>query len=192
MQEIFGAPSLVAVLRVLNQITQAISGRELARRSGMNDRTCRLALKRLETLNVIEKIGSGKTILFKLNRKNYFTKSILGSLFNKEKNYLNAIIAELQHQLQPNSKWSCVYGSVAKQKDTVSSDFDILIIVDNEMMVEKLENKIPQLISLMYTKFGIALSPLILSYNQWDADNQFQELKSDVQKHHIQISGTKC
>jgi len=37
MQEIFGAPSHIAILRVLNQITQGISGRELSRHATIND-----------------------------------------------------------------------------------------------------------------------------------------------------------
>ena len=189
MQEIFSAPSYIAILRVLNQITQGISGRELARRAAINDRTCRLALGRLEQLGLVENLGTGKVKLFRLNRKNYFAKTVLPSLFVGEVSFLGSLIEKLQEALIDKCKWACIYGSVAKKMDVEFSDLDMLIIVKDEKEIENLQDKMTELISSIISGFGLSLSPVILTDFQWRKGKQFQELKKNVIQDHIPIVG---
>ena len=189
MQEIFSAPSYIAILRVLNQITQGISGRELARRAVINDRTCRLALGRLEQLGLVENLGTGKVKLFRLNRKNYFAKTVLPSLFVGEVSFLGSLIEKLQEVLIDKCKWACIYGSVAKKMDVEFSDLDMLIIVKDEKEIENLQDKMTELISSIISGFGLSLSPVILTDFQWRKGKQFQELKKNVIQDHIPIVG---
>ena len=189
MQEIFGAPSHIAILRVLNQITQGISGRELARRAAINDRTCRLALGRLEQLGLVENLGTGKIKLFRLNRKNYFAKTVLPSLFVGEVSFLGSLIEKLQEALIDKCKWACIYGSVAKKMDVEFSDLDMLIIVKDEKEIENLQDKMTELISSIISGFGLSLSPVILTDFQWRKGKQFQELKKNIIQDHIPIVG---
>jgi len=129
LQEIFRAASHVAILRVLNQLTGGISGRELARRAEINDRTCRLSLKRLEYLNVIEYLGSGKTKLVRLNRQSFFTKSIISGLFEAERDYLKSVViddkldvcdqleTQMQHVVDSyQCEWKTTIGDESKLK----------------------------------------------------------------------------
>ena len=189
MQEIFSAPSYIAILRVLNQITQGISGRELARRAAINDRTCRLALGRLEQLGLVENLGTGKIKLFRLNRKNYFAKTVLPSLFVGEVSFLGSLIEKLQEALIDKCKWACIYGSVAKKMDVEFSDLDMLIIVKVEKEIENLQDKMTELISSIISGFGLSLSPVILTDFQWRKGKQFQELKKNIIQDHIPIVG---
>jgi len=189
MQEIFGAPSHIAILRLLNQITQGISGRELARRAAINDRTCRLALGRLEQLGLVENLGTGKVKLFRLNRKNYFAKTVLPSLFVGEVSFLGSLIEKLQEALIDKCKWACIYGSVAKKMDVEFSDLDMLIIVKDEKEIENLQDKMTELISSIISGFGLSLSPVILTDFQWRKGKQFQELKKNIIQDHIPIVG---
>ena len=189
MQEIFSAPSHIAILRVLNQITQGISGRELARRAAINDRTCRLALGRLEQLGLIENLGTGKIKLFRLNRKNYFAKTVLPSLFVGEVSFLGSLIEKLQEVLIDKCKWACIYGSVAKKMDVEFSDLDVLIIVSSEKKVKGLQDKMTVLTSSIFTGFGLSMSPVILTDFQWRKGKQFHELKKNVILDHIPLVG---
>ena len=189
LQEIFSAPSYIAILRVLNQITQGISGRELARRASINDRTCRLALGRLEQLGLVENLGIGKIKLFRLNRKNYFAEKVLPSLFVGEVSFLGALIEKLQEALKGNCKWACVYGSVAKKMDVETSDLDVLVVVKGEKEMKIMQDKMTELISSIISGFGLSLSPVILTDFQWCKGKQFQELKKNVIQDHIPLVG---
>ena len=189
MQEIFSAPSHIAILRVLNQITQGISGRELARRAAINDRTCRLALGRLEQLGLVENLGIGKIKLFRLNRKNYFAEKVLPSLFVGEVSFLGSLIEKLQEALKGNCKWACVYGSVAKKMDVETSDLDVLVVVKGEKEMKIMQDKMTELISSIISGFGLSLSPVILTDFQWRKGKQFQELKKNVIQDQIPLVG---
>ena len=189
MQEIFSAPSHIAILRVLNQITQGISGRELARRAAINDRTCRLALGRLEQLGLVENLGIGKIKLFRLNRKNYFAEKVLPSLFVGEVSFLGSLIEKLQEALKGNCKWACVYGSVAKKMDVETSDLDVLVVVKGKKEMKIMQDKMTELISSIISGFGLSLSPVILTDFQWRKGKQFQELKKNVIQDQIPLVG---
>ena len=189
MQEIFSAPSHIAILRVLNQITQGISGRELARRAAINDRTCRLALGRLEQLGLVENLGIGKIKLFRLNRKNYFAEKVLPSLFVGEVSFLGSLIEKLQEALKGNCKWACVYGSVAKKMDVETSDLDVLVVVKGEKEMKIMQDKMTELISSIISGFGLSLSPVILTDFQWRKGKQFQELKKNIIQDQIPLVG---
>ena len=189
LQEIFSAPSSIAILRVLNQITQGISGRELARRAAINDRTCRLALGRLEQLGLVENLGIGKIKLFRLNRKNYFAEKVLPSLFVGEVSFLVTLIEKLQLSLNNECEWACIYGSVAKKMDVETSDLDVLIIVSSEKNVKGLQDKMTELTSSIFTGFGLSLSPVILTDFQCRKGKQFQELKKNVIQDQIPLVG---
>ena len=189
MQEIFSAPSYIAILRVLNQITQGISGRELARRAAINDRTCRLALGRLEQLGLVENLGIGKIKLFRLNRKNYFAEKVLPSLFVGEVSFLGSLIEKLQEALKGNCKWACVYGSVAKKMDVETSDLDVLVVVKGEKEMKIMQDKMTELISSIISGFGLSLSPVILTDFQWRKGKQFQELKKNIIQDQIPLVG---
>ena len=191
MHQIFAAPSHIAIFRVLNQLNQGISGRELARRAGINDRTCRLALQRMENLNLVEYLGSGKTILFRLNRKNYFAKNMFFYLFEKENEYFDTVIYQLKDYLLNKCVWSCIYGSVVEKTDTSSSDLDVLIIVKNLQSLDTFLENISVLVSAVFVEFGLSLSPIVLLTEQWMNDNQFKNLKKDVFRNHIHLTGMR-
>jgi predicted nucleotidyltransferase len=148
-----------------------------------------LALGRLEQLGLVENLGTGKIKLFRLNRKNYFAKTVLPSLFVGEVSFLGSLIEKLQEALIDKCKWACIYGSVAKKMDVEFSDLDMLIIVKDEKEIENLQDKMTELISSIISGFGLSLSPVILTDFQWRKGKQFQELKKNVIQDHIPIVG---
>ncbi len=188
-QEIFRAPSHVAILRVLNQLNQGISGRELARRARINDRTCRLSLKRLEYLGVTEYLGTGKTKLIRLNRKNYFAKSIMPEIFKGEQNFFKSALVSIKELVPEDCEWACIYGSVAKKSDTMLSDVDLLLLVSNEAKIDDMQDMITDMITDHFEIYGLSISPLILTIDQWAEDIQFRDLKTNIINYHINLSG---
>ncbi|MBC8322024.1 MAG: nucleotidyltransferase domain-containing protein [Candidatus Marinimicrobia bacterium] len=191
LQKILAAPSHISILRVLNQLNQGINGRETARRAGINDRTCRLSLLRLEQLNLIENLGSGKTKLFRLNRNHYFNKHALSALFTLENEYLPMLKRILKKDLHGKCVWACIYGSVAKKTDTEESDLDVCIVANDENSVNQLENLIMKWNQNIYMKFGLSFSPVILTLDQWQNSKEYRDLINDVIRNHIPLAGTK-
>lgn len=190
LQEIFAAPSHIAILRVLEPLMHGLSGRELARRANINDRTCRLALERLEAINIVQNIGSGKTKLFQLNREHYSMGPVLSQLFSEERRFFPAVQARIKNVLEGKCVWACLYGSVVKQEDTKDSDLDVLILIKDDADPDKVETLVAGLIPKLYQVYGLSISPIILTIHQWQEDTQYHVLKAEIQRDHIDLIGS--
>ncbi len=88
---IFSAPSNVGVLRVLKDSKQGMSGRAIAREAGFNHRAIARAVAKLETLGLIERQGSGKTQLIRLNFEHLLVKDVLLPMFADEKRTMGSL-----------------------------------------------------------------------------------------------------
>jgi len=99
------------------------------------------------------------------------------------------LIEKLQEALIDKCKWACIYGSVAKKMDVEFSDLDVLIIVEDEKEIENLQDKMTELISSIISEFGLSLSPILLTNNQWRIEKRFLNLKESVMQDHIPLVG---
>lgn len=158
---ILGAPSHIAVLRALLDIREGLSGREVARRAGINHQTCAAALIKLENRGVVRRLGSGRSQLFRLNRQNDLVKTILEPMFEEErKKFLS-----MQEQLAEVVKGSCVsgvlFGSVSRGEETAASDYDIALIVEKKN--SRIHSVVQYLVARGMEEWGIRVSPVVLT-----------------------------
>jgi predicted nucleotidyltransferase len=79
-------------------------------------------------------------------------------LFSEIKNTINKI--------DPNAE-IVIYGSYARGTHNENSDLDVLILVDNDKINLKLENKLSYPLYDLEFETGQIISPLILSKNDW-------------------------
>src|SRR5262245_2633403 len=80
---VFAAPSQIAVLRVLRNVTGA-TGREVARRAGITPKAAHDALARLERARIVQREGAGRAYLFRLNRRHRLVERALLPLLDEE------------------------------------------------------------------------------------------------------------
>ena len=92
-----------------------------------------------------------------------------------------------EQRLHNNCVWAWIYGSVAQNTDSETSDLDVLIVVKDEQKVDLLENKITTWSADIYTNFGLSFSPVILTADQWQNSKQFHNLKENVIQSNIPL-----
>ena len=190
LEKLFQAPSHFSVLRVLYPLKEGLSGREIARRANINDRNCRLILKRLELLGLVFYQGSGRVRLYQLNRKHFFVEHFLAPLFNNEPKLLDGIKEQLKGTIGELCLWMGIFGSTAKGEDTVESDLDILVLVKNEEQQEILLESLDELEGKLHEMYGVALSPIVMTIKEWRKTNRsFRDTKADIIAHHITLVG---
>lgn len=157
---VFVSPSVIKVVRVLNERIVAISGRETARLAHITHRSALKALTALESLKIVKRQVGGRDHLFTLNRDNYISSEILSVMFNNEKEFSNRIFLLIKKRLSKVTESIIVFGSVARKEETVTSDLDICIIYKgNKKEIENLVNKI---FNELDKKFAVTLAPLYL------------------------------
>jgi len=189
LESLFQAPSHVSVLRVLYGLKEGVSGREVARRAGVSDRTSRLVLERLEAMNLVVFSGSGKIRLYRLNRGHFFVKSILEKVFSAESKFSSGILEELSVDLEKRCRWACIFGSTARAEDSQHSDLDLLILVDRKDEKVVIENSLQEWLAKYYQVYGLSLEPLVLTVSEWSRDSRYRSLKDDIKSSFITLVG---
>jgi predicted transcriptional regulator len=84
---VFSSSSIIPILRELNSRKTAVTGREIARLSGMTHRSALKALENLEAINLVKKQVAGRTYYFTINREHYLYKKIVSIIFKSEKDF---------------------------------------------------------------------------------------------------------
>ena len=106
LEYILNPPSVIPVLRVLNERVAGISGREAARLSGLSIRAAQIALSKLTETKIVNRHIGGRDYLFNLNRDNFLTQNIISRLFDFEKDFKQNIFALIKKIQKYNKAFS--------------------------------------------------------------------------------------
>lgn len=164
---IFATWSNIAVLRVLSNVKTPLSGREIAKLSGMSAPSALESLSSLENLNVIIRQRGGREHFFTLNRENYFVKKVIIPVITSEKNFPREIFREIKNNLQDFALSAILFGSTARGEEEVQSDFDLCIVYQGITNRKKIENVIPKLREILHQKYGVSLAPFLITKKEF-------------------------
>jgi len=157
---VFSAPSNVAVVRVLKDNKRGMSGRAIAREAGFNHRAVGRAINDLETMGLIDRLGSGKTQLIRLNFDHNLVKDVLLPMFAAEKRTMGELRSMLRKEFKGDAVVATLFGSAARNEEEPGSDIDILLIVKYGGKA-RLIAKADALGSRLAQRYGLRLSPLV-------------------------------
>lgn len=160
LQYIFSAPSNISVLRVLNSRVVGITGRETARTAKLSIRTVQNVLAHLEALGIVNRTIGGRDHLFVLNRKNQIVKKLISSLFEFENDFSKEIILSIKKNLGKECSSLILFGSVAREDETLDSDFDLCIVYNKNKF--KIDNIVSELRDSLYSNYKITLAPFYI------------------------------
>ncbi|MBK6915008.1 MAG: nucleotidyltransferase domain-containing protein [Ignavibacteriales bacterium] len=155
------SPGLITVLRELNLRRPGISGREIARLTGITHRSALKALDNLEALRLVERQVIGKAYSFTVNRKHYVYQYVIAPIFEAEKELGNSINNKIKKTLGKFSISIILFGSVARKEENYESDLDICIVYKSGRRL--LEEKVSQLRGDLFSRYGISLAPYYIS-----------------------------
>lgn len=159
---LFSTWSNIAVLRVLNEVKIGLSGREIAKQSGMSAPSCLEALSTLENLNIVSRQRGGRGHFF-LNREHFLVNKIVIPNLNSEKLFIFSLLKNIKLGLRKHSVSVILFGSTARGEEKVDSDLDICIVFKNAAAKIELEKVITDLSFSLKKKYGISLAPFYIS-----------------------------
>ena len=140
LNEIFSTYSNIAVTRELRYTTNGFTGREIAKRAGLSAPAALKALTHLESLKIVNRRIGGRDHIFTLNFSNYYVEQVLLPALEAESRYFEKIKSELKKHLSKDSESVILFGSVARNDETIKSDFDICVVYKNQKNRNILEN----------------------------------------------------
>jgi predicted nucleotidyltransferase len=188
LDHLFTSPGIIAVLRELDLRKVGITGREIARLSGITHRSALKALDNLEALKLVQRQVAGKAYYFTINRSHYLYCNVISPVFDAERELTNKIIAKIKQALSKYSESIIIFGSVARKEETYESDFDLCVVyLKNKKLIEE---RINSLRDELYDLFGISLAPFLITAPEFKikAKNKKPPVK-DIIKEGKVISG---
>jgi len=114
------------VLAALDRVESPLSGRALARVTGLTQSTAQRALARLRGAGLVLADPAPPSLLYRVNREHLAMASLIALLHLDDE--LRRRIAEQVAPWRPPAVSVIVYGSVARGEATPASDLDLLVV----------------------------------------------------------------
>lgn len=163
LDQIFSRRTSIIVLRALRNYASGISGREVARITGLAPKNSINTLTHLENLGLVNRIRGGREHLFSLNRESYLIQNSILPLLESEDEFERSIRKEIKTKLKGKVVSALIFGSVARGEETEESDFDLCLVYETSKERKALEELINSIGNKMNRKYGISVSPLYIT-----------------------------
>jgi hypothetical protein len=160
---IFPNKTAIKLLGALCRAQGLHSGRALARMAGINHQACSSELKKLAALSVIKRDGSGRSVIYGINRGNIVVQKIIEPAFKAEESLKDELGADLAGLAKTETVSIILFGSVAKGSETAGSDIDIMIVVKSADKKAVAAGRMEKASGFFISKYGNVISPVILS-----------------------------
>jgi|YelNatPaOPRAMG01_1025707.scaffolds.fasta_scaffold77154_3 predicted nucleotidyltransferase len=167
LNSIFSSSSHIAVLRALQHHNTGISGREIARLSGLSPKSALYALSSLENIKIVKRVIGGRDHLFTLNRVNYLVKNGILPILQIENNYLPRLLSIIKQKLSKQCISIILFGSVARNDETSDSDLDICFVVQNKNVKNNILPSVHHLQDRIFNEFGASLAPVYFTLDEF-------------------------
>jgi predicted nucleotidyltransferase len=163
---ILSSGSKLRLLRALHGTRSPMSGREAAAAAGVAVQPAQRALADLVTVGVVRRDDTRSQHLYTLNRENVLVQGALGQLFQAESARVGDVFRDLSAVVAGKAEAGVeglyLFGSAARGKDRVGSDFDVVAVVATPQDVDAVHETLAQSADQLYTRYGLRLSILVL------------------------------
>ena len=134
LENIIGKKSHVIILRLLiKHETQEFCLEDISKMSHLSCGTVYPALQNLLQTRIITVRKAGRSLLYKINKKNLLFQSLQQLIKTEEEGY-HTIAQEFISRIKTDSLSAIVlFGSVARKEETDISDIDLLVVFDHPL-----------------------------------------------------------
>lgn len=164
---VFATWSHIAVLRVMQDSAHGLTGREIARLSQMNHRSCLKALSTLEAIAIVSRHRGGRDHLFTLNRDHLLVSDGLLPLLKLERELLEHLARLLKKNFNHFTDSLILFGSVARKKENLQSDLDLCLVIDRVANKELVLERVHTISAQIRKKYGANLAPFIITKKEF-------------------------
>ena len=162
---------------------------ELAKDTGLNKGVLSRLVRNLEQENIIKVKRKGKILLFSINKENFIMKNLIMPLFQKEDTIvLDHMKTETKKIVDKNIISLILYGSFASGTAKLTSDIDIMVIVNKK---SDILNKKFDGLEEKFLKEDLLLRVDILTLSEFKKLYKQKEplIKSIIKNHKIMYGG---
>lgn len=166
---VFRVGAHIVVLRALDRISLGGTGREVARVAGLAPQAAHDALARLEEVGVVLRRPAGRAYVFQLNVDHILVRDGIRPLLRLEERFGEWLKSELKKAIPDKKAVGVIFGSMARGEESPGSDCDVCVVVAREREKEKIGLALGRIFEGIRNRFGLNLSPLVLSRREFVA-----------------------
>ena len=144
-------------------VSRPVSGREIARLSHMNHRSCLQALTRLERIGFIERNRGGRDHLFSVNRDHRLWNEGVLPLLEIERRHLGRLAKRLRKELAMFVESAIVYGNSVMKRDASDTTVDLCLVVNNRIPEKEIRSHLHVLAPVIWKRYGAKLQAVIVT-----------------------------
>jgi hypothetical protein len=163
LDEVFSTWSHIAILRIFMDAAHPLSGREIARLTHMNHRSCLHALTRLERIGFVHRNRGGRDHLFSINREHRLWIEGVLPLLEIERRHLGRLAKRLRKELSLYVESVILYGNSTMKRDGNDTTVDVCIIINNRMTEKEIRTHLNVIAPLVWKRYGVTLHTLIVT-----------------------------
>lgn len=162
-----GRRSSLETLRCLYADRNGVSGREIARRSGLSHPSVHRALGELEREGIVLRRLAPPTHLFSLNAKHWFVSAALKGLFESEGRWREDLERLVVKGVPAAAAALVVFGSMVEGGFRPESDVDVLALAEDADGLEAVREHLARAGGLVYEVFHHPVSPVIMTLEEF-------------------------
>jgi predicted nucleotidyltransferase len=189
LEQILGAKSKVAALRVLINSKIGFSGSSVAKRSGMGLLAIQNALADLEGLGLVEVERGSVEHRYRLNFKHRLVVHGLRALFEAERGMVKALVLELRPLLEGHVVSAGLFGSFAQGRAVPGSDIDLLVIVETLKERERVSALLSDELPKLTEQYGLPIQPVIYERRRLAHSSGLDELLEKAERDWVMVAG---
>jgi predicted nucleotidyltransferase len=163
LDEVFSTWSHISTLRILMDATRPLSGREIARLSHMNHRSCLKALTRLEHIGFVNRNRGGRDHLFTINREHRLWHEGILPMLEIERRHLGRLAKRLRKELAIHVESAILYGSSIMKRDTHDTTVDLCLVINNRMTEREIRSHLTIIAPIVWKRYGAKLQTVIFT-----------------------------
>jgi len=189
LEQVLGAKSKVAALRVLINSKIGFSGSSVAKRSGMGLLAIQNALADLEGLGLVEVERGSVEHRYRLNFKHHLVVHGLRALFEAERGMVKALARELRPLLDDHVVSAGLFGSFAQGRAKAGSDIDLLVVVETLKEREHVSALLSDELPKLSERYGLPIQPVIYERRRLINRDGAQALLETAEPEWVMVAG---
>jgi hypothetical protein len=163
LDEVYSTWSHIAVLRIFMDASYPLSGREIARLSHMNHRSCLHALTRLEHIGFVNRNRGGRDHLFSINREHRLWNEGVLPMLEIEHRHLGRLAKRLRRELSMYVESAILYGNSIIKHDAQDTTVDLCVVINNRMTEKEIRSHLNSITPIAWKRYGIKLQSIVFT-----------------------------
>ena len=188
LDAILNKPSHLSVLRTLHHAEEALTGREVQRRTGLSNRATMLALEALSDASVVRCESTAQANWYEANESNYFFTKAIKPAFECEDLFWDDLRKVIRRIVTPRPIAAVVTGPLARNETECTGRLEITMIFNSGRNRMRAFRTFEQLLDAIWDRYALNVEANWMHTGSVD-DQDYETLWRRIEREGVLLYG---